>query len=267
MHMKRAVSMSKTKSKHQVVKSAARALDILELLVKFPSGLTLTDVADHLHIPFSSLHNLMSTLQERGYLTRDDGTSVYHLSSKLIQLAAAHHSQHDLVSIADPVMERVSRLTAETTSLAVRQDSAVVFIHKRAAQDFVQVVNPVGARVAAHATGLGKVMLADLDEIELDRLYPSEQLLRLTPATITTKRELKEALRRVREDGYAIDNAESHEGVWAVAAPLRNAKGRSVAALSVAAPLFRVKDTNRTDWREIVKDGAEEISRTLGFFA
>ena len=259
--------MSKMHPKIELVKSATRALDILELLVKFPGGLTLTDVAANLHIPLSSLHNLMNTLQYRGYLTRDDGTSVYRLSSKLIQLAAAHHSQHDLVSIADPVMDRVSRLTAETTSLAIRQDNAVVFIHKRAARDVVQVVNPVGTRVAAHATGLGKVLLADLDDAELDRLYPSEELQRLTPSTISTRTELKQVLRRVREQGYAIDNTESHEGVWAVAAALRNGNGRPIAALSVAAPIFRVIDKNRTDWRDIVREGAEEISKTLGFFA
>lgn len=259
--------MTKDKGKNDVVKSAARALDILELLVKFPGGLTLTDVGENLDIPLSSLHNLMNTLLYRGYLTRDPGTSLYHLSSKLIQLAAAHHSQHDLVSVADPVMDRVSRLTAEATSLAVLQDNEVVFIHKRAAKDFVQVVNPVGTRLPTHATGLGKVMLAYLDDDEVDRLYPNEDLPTLTPSTISSKSELKEALHRVRERGYGIDNLESHQGVWAVAAAIRSRGGRPIAALSVAAPVFRVKDEDRKEWCEIVRDGAEEISKTLGFVA
>lgn len=259
--------MAKSNGKRTIVKSAARALDILELLVQFPGGLTLTGVGEHLDIPLSSLHNLMNTLLSRGYLTRDERASVYRLSSKLVQLAAAHHSQHDLVSVAEPVMDTVSKASEESTSLAVLQDNAVVFIHKRAANNFVQVVNPVGTRILAHATGLGKVLLANFDDGELDQLYPDEELPALTPATISRRSKLKEVLKRVREQGYAIDNAESSEGVWAVAAAIHSRSRTPIAALSVAAPLYRVTDEKRKEWCRLVREGADEISRMMGFFA
>lgn len=249
------------------VKSAGRALDILELLVQFPAGLNLTDVGEHLSIPLSSLHNLINTLVARGYLWRDEQSSVYRLSSKLIQLAAVYHSQNDLVSVADPVMESVSRATAETTSLAVLQDSAVVFIHKRAAQNVLQVVNPAGTRVAAHATGLGKVMLAYLDRDEVESIYPDEELPKLTAKTIDSKHRLLEVLDKVRAQGFAIDDGESHEGVWAVAAAIRSRDGRPAAALSVAAPLSRVRREDKERWRHVVQNGAREISQTLNLLA
>lgn len=257
--------MTKKRTNKGEVKSAGRALDILELLVQFPAGLNLTDIGEHLDIPLSSLHNLMNTLLARGYLTRDEQASIYRLSSKLIQLAARHHSQHDLVSVADPIMERVSRATAEATSLAVLQDSAVVFIHKRAAQNFLQVVNPAGTKIAAHATGLGKVILAHLDDEEVERIYPNEQLATLTDKTISRKRDLKRALEEVREKGFAIDDEESSDGVWAIAAPIRNRNGRPIAALSVAAPRSRVNEERVGEWRRVLCEGAEEISQTLGF--
>ncbi len=247
------------------VKSAGRALDIIELLVRFPAGLNLTDIGEHLDIPLSSLHNLMQTLAGRGYLTKDEQFSVYKVSSKLIQLAAIYHSQHDLVSIADPVMEQVSRATEETTSLAVLQDSAVVFVHKRAAQSFLQVVNPAGTRVLAHATGLGKAMLAHLSREAFDSIYPQPALQTLTKNTLATRSALAEALVEVRRLGYAVDDEESSIGVWAVAAAILNRGGRPIAALSVAAPLSRVDQQRKEAWCGIVRDGAQEISRALSF--
>ena len=260
-------AMIKTKTVKSEVKSAGRALDILELLVQCPAGLNLTDVGEHLSIPLSSLHNLMNTLLVRGYLKRDEQASVYKLSSKLIQLAAVYHSQHDLVSIADPIMDGVSRATMEATSLAILQDNAVVFVHKRAAQSFLQVVNPVGTRVMAHATGLGKVMLAYLDDDELERLYPHEELVTRTAKTISGRSELKKVLEQVRNAGFAVDNEESSEGVWAIAAPIRDRNGRALAALSVAAPLSRVREEHKSKWRQVVQEAAEEISQALRLFA
>ena len=257
--------MTRVKTERGEVKSAARALDVLELLVKFPAGLNLTDIGEHLNIPLSSLHNLMNTLLDRDYLTRDEQASVYRLSSKLIQLAALYHSQLDLFSIADPVMERVSQATMESTSLAIRQDSAVVFIHKRAALRFLQVVNPVGTRVPAHATGLGKVLLAHLDDDELEGLYPQDTLPPMTANTIRRKSELKRVLLDVRNAGYAIDNEESSEGVWAIAAPIRGRSGRALAALSLAAPLSRVKEAHKERWRRLIQEAAGEISNAINF--
>lgn len=257
--------MAKTKTERGEVKSAARALDILELLVQFPAGLNLTDIGEHLEIPLSSLHNLMNTLLDRDYLTRDEQASVYKLSSKLIQLAALYHSQLDLVSIADPVMERVSQATKESTSLAILQDNAVVFIHKRAALRFLQVVNPVGTRVPAHATGLGKVMLAHLDEDELEQIYPQESLPLMTANTIRSRSELKRALQMVYDAGYAVDNEESSDGVWAIAAPICSQTGRPLAAISLAAPLSRVEEINKDRWRRLVQEAALEISQAINF--
>ena len=258
-------SIEVTPEKIGVVKSAARALDILELLIKLPRGLSLTEIGRDLDIPLSSLHNLMNTLILKGYINRDDATSVYQASSKLIQLAASYHAQHDLVGIADPVMKELGDLTGETTSLAILQDNVIVFIHKRSSQDLLQVVNPVGTRLPAHTTGLGKAMLACLPEEEVDRLYPHEQLEKLTPVTISGRAALKRALQEARQRGYAVDDRESHNGVWAVASAIRNRAGYPVAALSIAAPRSRVQGKDVSHWCEATASGAQKISQILGY--
>lgn len=251
----------------QVVKSAARALDILELLIKLPKGLSLTEVGRDLDIPLSSLHHLMNTLVVKGYIVRDGSSSVYRVSSKLIQLAASYHAQHDLVGIADSVMQELTELTGETTSLAILQENVIVFIHKRSSQDLLQVVNPVGTRLPAHATGLGKAMLACLPDEEIDRLYPQEQLDKLTSKTISTVTELKNALKEARELEYAFDDRESNKGVWAVASAIRNRAGYPVAGLSIAAPRSRVEDKDISNWCEATANAALKISQILGFVA
>jgi DNA-binding IclR family transcriptional regulator len=247
------------------VKSATRALDIFELLAGFPNGLSLTDIGKSLNIPLSSMHALVNTLLSRGYLIRSEGTMLYRLGPGIVKVASSYRAQADLVSIADQVMEHLRDITSETTSLSVLQGDMIVFIHKRPAEGVVQVVNPVGTRRCAHATGSGKVMLAYLPPEELDRIYPNEILPTLTPQTIKNKTDLMTALAIVRKDQFAYDNQESDIGVWAVASCIRNAEGRPVAALSIVAPFYRIQSKDYTKWYKLVKDGAAEASALLKF--
>jgi len=249
------------------VKSSARTLDILDLLVGFPEGLTLTDMGHALRIPISSLHALAATLVQRNYLLLDEKTKRYRLGAKILQLAGAFSEQNTLISLADPVMDRIRRVTSETTSLAVFQEDTIVFVHKCPGKGIVQVVNPVGTRLPSHATGSGKVMLAYLSGEELDGIYPEEALPASTPSTITSKTVLKRALAEIRARGYAFDNEESAIGVWAVASCIRDQEASPVAALSIVAPTFRLQPKDHSKWHSLVLEGAAEISAMLGFRA
>ncbi len=248
-----------------LVKSSARTLDILELVAEHGDGLLLTDFRQRLGIPVSSLHGLLSTMVQRGYLTREDASGLYRLGPMTLRLVAAYESHIDLVAMADPIMDEIRGLTQETTSLTVLHRDFIVFIHKRAVDGAVQVVNPIGTVLPAHATGSGKVMLALLSEHELDQLYPREELQRLTPNTILTRADLNRELARVRRQGYAFDDEESAVGVWAVAACIRNAQGHPVAALSIVAPVFHVQNQDTRAWPSYVIESAAKISASLGF--
>lgn len=247
------------------IKSAARALDILELVAEFPDGLTLTDIGKNLNIPLSSLHGLIMTMVNKSYLTRSESTMLYYLGPRLSQIASNYRAHTDLVSLADPIMDRIRRATGEATSLTLLQRDGILFIHKRITEAIIQIVNPIGTRLPAHATGSGKAMLAYLTDEEIDQLYPQEELPALTPFTITTKKMLKAALVDIREKGYAYDNQESELGVWAVSSCICGEDGRPVAALSVGAPLFRIQMKDYTEWHNLIKQGAQEISSLLGF--
>jgi DNA-binding IclR family transcriptional regulator len=248
-----------------LVPSVERALAILDLVGRSRENLTLSAMGHHLRIPLSSLHGLVSTLLHLGYLEREEPSKVYRLGPKVGELGSSYHTGVDLAAVARSAMDRVRDAAGETVSLTILEGNQIVFVDKRPGQGQVQVVNPVGTRQPAHATGAGKVMLAYLPEAEFDRLYPDERLPALTPSTIASRRKLKQAGRQIRERGYAFDNQESELGVWAVAACIRDARGFPVGALNIVAPLFRVRNRDCTDWRLLVMRAAVDVSEALGF--
>jgi len=251
--------------KRDLVKSAARSLDILEYLADYPGGASLTDLHQRLHIPVSSLHNIVMTMVNKGFLLRQESSLIYHLGPKIGQLANSYFEQVDLIQLADPYMCRLARLTGETTSLTVLRGNLVVFIHKVNGESARQIVNPVGTMLAAHATGAGKAMLAYLPENELDRLYPHEDLERFALATITSKSKLKEKLQEIIRDGFAFDEEESTPGIWAVAGCIRDRHGLPVASISIAGLVGHIKTKNYPEWCQPIREMTAEMSTALGF--
>jgi DNA-binding IclR family transcriptional regulator len=247
------------------VRSAWRALAVLEAVAESPLGMTLTDITAALHLPASSAHGLLSTLSEAGYLVRDADTLRYRLGPRLGKLAAAFRAQGDLVTLAKPAMDRLRAASGQTVSLTVLQDDHILFVDKRTTDGQVQIVNPVGTRLPAHATGSGKAMLAYLPEADLARLYPGVTLPQRTPHTLATREALWRALAMVRRRGWALDEQESDLGVWAVAAVIREANGLPVGALSIFVPIFRLQGTDRSMLTELVREAAADVSTALGF--
>jgi DNA-binding IclR family transcriptional regulator len=247
------------------VKSAARVLDVLELLLAKRRALSLTEMSQELSIPMSSLHELVQTLSAREYLLRHEGEYTYGLGPKLAQYAHAYLEAAEVVENARRVMEHMHLLCGESVSLAVPELREVVFVSKWTSPQLVRVVNPVGSRLPLHATALGKSILALMPEAELHRLYPEESLERLTPNTLGTKTELLHRLTAVREAGVAFDREESTLGLWAVSSAIRDASGCGVAAISIALPSTRVTPESEARLAELVRVGAAVVSWQLGF--
>lgn len=248
------------------VKSARRVIDVFELLSRNPEGMSLKQISQSLRIPPSSCHGLLWTLINLGYIVKDDFALTYRLGTKLFELAGAHIESLDLIQIADPIMEHMSRTCNEAVSLAVLEGTDVVFIHKKTSGGVIRIVNPVGTHLPAHGTALGKVILAELPPDELDVLYPHDELVRWTPHTITSKQALKRCLAEARERGVAYDREESAIGIQAVGSVVRDHNGFPVAAISVAALAAHKRDEEYWHRLErVVKAGASIISARLGY--
>jgi DNA-binding IclR family transcriptional regulator len=248
-----------------LVKSAMRTLDLLELLATSKNGLLLSDMSKALDIPVSSMHGLISTLEHRDYLVRDPSSLRYHFGPRFIQLVTSGSTNVDLVSLASTTLDRLQHECKEAVTMSVLQMDKIIFISNRSSSSIVQVVNEIGTSLPAHATGSGKVMLAHLLPEDIDRIYPEERLASKTEKTVPTKSELMDVLSKVKQQGYAYDEGESEEGVWAVASCIRNSVGMPRAAVSIVVPQVRLQQSKIQKWTELVVKAAQEISGKLGF--
>lgn len=259
----RTTEQRKTK-KLDPVKSAARVLDIFELLRDAGRPLTLTTISQELDIPKSSLHALMLTLTDRRYLEKDKVSQRYRLGPALITLAGHTQEVADLIDVAETDLDDLSQESGESISLAVLEGQEVVFVHKKASSHVVRVVHPVGTRLPAHATALGKCLLAFLSPEDFIGRYPTEQLPALTGNTITSRSELARVLQDIRTSRIAYDREESRLDVFAVASPVFDSYDRAVASVSIGVPVSRASHESVQRWENLVLTYAERVSARLG---
>jgi DNA-binding IclR family transcriptional regulator len=241
------------------VKSAQRALDIVELLADAADGLTLSDVAQRLSLPKSSVHGLLHTLRQRGYVSLDENRRTYHLGWRLWELSQAFRLPDALVRQALPIMRRIVDEFDEICQLAIRDGIFNVYLARVDCRQPIRLISQVGVRLYCHATGLGKALLACESEATLDHLYEGLTLPRFTEHTLTDLDDLKRELRRVRARGYAEDREEYVSGLRCIAVPIVTAAGAPVAALSFSIPAQRATDERLAAGLALLRAAADEI--------
>jgi DNA-binding IclR family transcriptional regulator len=248
------------------VKSAARVLDLMELLVGHRDGLTLSEICDVQQWPKSSTLALVRTLRDREFLADGRRERSYRLGPRVVQLSAAYLSGIDLVRDGQEVVHEVSRRCDETVHLATLVGRNVIYVAKEEGTGQVRMVSAIGKTVPAHGTGVGKMLLSALSPEELDRLIPPGLMLeRITETTFAERDALLAELAATRERGYALDDGESTVGLRCVAAPVYDAAGRMVAAMSVSVPSPRMTDERLAELRVLILAGAAELSHRLGW--
>ena len=247
------------------VKSADRCLDLLELLARFPDGLTLTEVCDETGWPKSSALGLLRTLHARDYITATANGLHYWLGPRVASLGSAYLDRVNLGEEGYGIVRMVSRAIDETVHLAVLRGTDVLYIAKEEGGGQMRMVSAVGRMIPAHGTGVGKMLLASLSRGELDMLYPAgKPLHQLTAATVTDRDEFLARLDQIREQDYATDDGESTVGLKCIAAPVRNTRGTVVAAMSVSVPEPRFTADRVPRLHQVLVDGARQLSLRLG---
>jgi IclR family transcriptional regulator, KDG regulon repressor len=248
------------------VKSAVRVLDIFELLVQHPSGLSLSEICTVLDLPKSSGHALLMTLVNRGYLREGRRERTYRLGPALFEIGSAYMSSTDLIADGQAVVSEVARLCDETVHLAVLDGADVLYVVKEEGTRTIRMVSAVGKRFPAHGTGIGKLLLSFLNDDDLAERFPDGvALAALTPQTITDPRALRAELALIRVRGYAFDYEESTPGLCCVAAPVYGATGDVVAGMSIAVPSVRFSPARRDELQALLLAQTKRLSIILGF--
>ena len=246
--------------------SILRALQILECFMDQEKEWTLKELVNQLGLPTTTVFRHVSTLMERRYLTQDPVRKTYHVGPNLLALAGAIIGGSDLCKIARPELERLSDRVKETINLSILDDNEIFYLDKVETQRSITCSTRVGGRVAAHATSCGKILLADRDADFLAQYCEwMKSVPPLTPKTITQPDRLLKELESARINGYAMDDGEVEQGLICVAAPVRDASGRVIAAVSIAGPDYRMEQDMEMMIREI-RQTAERISYAHGFF-
>jgi IclR family acetate operon transcriptional repressor len=242
-------------------KGAARLLDVLDAFVELNGPVTLSDLAERLQLPKSTVHRLLAILKEAHYVEQTQDRDRYRLGVSAFRLGAVALRSHSLVQIAHPFLKALTDQTGETVHLAtIDADKVLILDRVESDLQMIQAVSRVGARTPLHATGVGKALLAWLPEPELDAILGRLKLTPLTANTITDRAALKHELAEVRAMGYAVDRGESLEEVRCVATVIRDIRQRPVAALSITAPTNRLPPSRLPELAKLARAAAEHIS-------
>lgn len=244
------------------VRNAAR------LMAAFTPGdrdLGVSELAARLGLAKSTVHRLLTTLASEHFIERDDATGRYRLGLKLYELGTIVSDHLDIHEVVEGPIENLRDRTGETVHVAILDGMSVVYIARRESEHPLILLRRVGHRNDAHCTSTGKVLLAALPPDARAALLAGRDLPAHTDRTITHRAELEAELDRVRERGYAENVGESETGGHSIAAPIRDASGRVVAAISVAGPALRfTPETTRRITTETLRT-AELISARLGW--
>ncbi|WP_101845513.1 IclR family transcriptional regulator [Halobacillus sp. Marseille-P3879] len=245
------------------VKSADRVIDIINLLKDYPGGLSLKEIAAKLSLPQSSTFHLIQTLHNRQVLAATE-RKMYKLGPKLIQIGTKALETLDVNAEAQPHLRELMEKVEETVFMAVLLEKELVYVAKVDNHRSVRTSAQIGMRKPLYCTGLGKAFLAFLPDRVSENLLSSINMEAITNNTITDPEVLQAQFPKFREQGYAIDDEENESGLFCLAAPIYNAAGEMIAAVSVAGPKSRMSPRHSFIAEELLHT-AKVISQRNGY--
>ena len=242
-----------------------KALSIIDLLGTSSEGKRLTEIARDLGLPLSTVHRLLAVLRKTGYVSKDATSGRYVLGTKLLRLQVQVMGSLTLTRTALPVLRRLANQLEGAANLSILQLGRVLYLESVPSDRSISLYTPPGKTAPAHCTAMGKVLLAHLDQEDLEAALAANPLERFTEQTITCRSALVRELERIRSEGFAIDNQEWVSGVRCVAAPIRNHAGEVIAAVSISAPAAQISGERQCEVVRAVTEASHEISAALGW--
>ncbi|QGU96270.1 helix-turn-helix domain-containing protein [Clostridium bovifaecis] len=247
-----------------IIQSVARAINILECFSGNEKELGISEISDQMQLSKSTIYGLVNTLVFYGYLEQNNENKKYRLGIKLLQLGNIVHKRLNLIDIAKPYCESLSKKYNAGVHLGALYGGKVIYVDKVDSPDSIIVYSQVGKTAPMHCTGVGKSILAYLPEDFVEGKVLNKELIKYTPNTIVTREELLKELESIRQKGYSQDYEEIEFGLRCIAVPIFNAKGEPIAAISVSSPIGKIAEERIEELVVDLKDSALNISKRLG---
>lgn len=244
------------------VKSLYKAIQVLNCFTTAEPELGITELADRLGIYKSSVHNIVSTYEQCGMLTKNPRTGKYHLGLRILELSHVLLHNHDLRQVARPFMAELAARTGETCHLACCLDRQVLYVDTVLPDEAALARSITGLKAPMYCTGLGKAILAFMPEAFI-REVMEMGYERFTNDTIMTDADLLADLEAVRARGYSVDQMEHEYGVKCIGVPLLSRERVPLAAISITGPSLRFADETIPALAAEVMQTARQIERML----
>ena len=245
-------------------RSVRRALEIFEFLLQLDAPTTIGEIVTALEIPKSTAYELVRTLSDSGYLEPGRRGSGIFLGRKLFELGMAYRSKIDLLKDGSQIVEELRDQVGETVQLSVLENDMMLVLVKEEGSQSIRIISRVGSRVPVNWAAAGRLLVSDLDDERLRELLQRSVRPSPTGQAVTDIAKLMGQVRRARKQGYAIEINEANAHAGCVAAPIIDAAGHCVAAISAVAPEQRLGRANRDRLVAAVTAAAQHLSRRLG---
>ena len=250
---------------HGGVQSIARAFAIAEEIARNREGISLAELSKHVGLHNSTTFHLVKTMVQLGYVSQLADSRKYRIGRRMFTLAAGALDEIELVSVATPVLEKLTGETGEYSHFAIRSGDQIVVVAKTAGTGIFQMVDRTGAVRPGHATALGKVLLAALSPAQLERYLESCELRPYTAKTIVEREPLLREIDEVRRKGIAFDDGEFDSEARCVAVPVHDFTGRVAGAIGISGPMWRLSLQALQEKSKYVREAAVMLSGELGY--
>lgn len=251
------------KTTQNTIKSLDRAMEVFEYL-SAAQGKPLTALASETGQAPATVYRILITLEGRGLVEFDAQEQVWHIGPRAFVIGARFLRRTSLVERARPILRRLMEATGETANLGVEQGGMVLFLSQVETHESIRAFFPPGTLSPMHASGIGKALLAQMDDQRFQRWFQHHPPQRFTDHTLVDLETLGTALQQIRKRGYAMDGEEKNLGMRCIAAPVFDINREAVAGISVSGPTSRMETGTIDQLSRAVMDAANELSVAIG---
>jgi len=255
--------MTAPENKKDFLKTLDRGIAVIKSFDGDTPRMTLSEVARKNNMSRASARRFLLTLQNLGYVIKVDES--FQLTAKILEVGHHFLSNLNFIEVITPFLREASRKLYKACSASILNETEIVYIARIPSQHQILSVNlNIGSRLPAYCTSMGRVLLGNMTEDELDTYFHHAELISHTPHTITDIKKLLELIKQVRIDGYSIVNQELEENLCSVAVPIRNQQGQVLCAINVGMPVGQLKIREiKTEYLPVLQEAASKAEVIL----
>lgn len=245
------------------VQSIDRALIILEIIAN-NEKVSLKELVMKTGLSKSTVHRLVNSLINNGYVQQNEITAQYEITLKMFQLGNKRVQNIDFLNVAKSMISQLTNTLGETCHLVVEDNNEVLYIDKFVPSDNTRAMaSKIGKRAPMYCTAVGKSILSTYTDEKIEEIWNDSNIIKLTENTITDFKNFMIEIENIREQGYSVDNEENENGIYCVSTYFVNYRNEVQGAISLSFPISQMD--KKEYFIEKLTSCAHKISRLLGF--